>query len=69
MAAITESHADDDDGLMGAKAEGAYFSYGPAMDAKSANELINLSKSQILNMPSALVATGQTPQAVLGLIK
>jgi hypothetical protein len=59
----------EDGELKGAKAEGAYFSYGPVMDANAANELINLSKSQILNMPSALVATGQPAHAVLGLIR
>jgi len=69
MSAIAESRMDDDEGLMGAKAEGTYFSYGPAMDAKSANELINLSKSQIPNLSGVLVPTGRSPQTVLDLLR
>jgi len=68
MAAINESQGDDE-GLMGAKTQGALFSFSPITDEKSANELINLSMSQILSMPSVLVPTGLSPQALLGLIK
>jgi len=69
MSAITESQTDDDEGLMGAKAEGTYFSYGLAMDAKSASELINRSNSQIPSLSGVLVPTGRSPQALLDLLR
>jgi hypothetical protein len=68
MDAISDSQAEDGE-LNGARAERAYFSYAPVADAKAANELIDLSKFQILNMPTALVAISQPPHAVLGLIR
>jgi len=68
MSAISDEPADDD-GLMGATADGSSFSYSPLLDAKSASELINRSNSQIPNLSGVLVPTGRSPQALLELLR